>query len=151
MSFSDIPVRENGPQRVEPRGINLRTAGIAIESFLGSVIGLTTFTIANNQSAAANVTGLAFDGASVKVAIIDFRIRRNTISSGAQERVQAGTMLAVYKQTAGTWSLTALSQAGDDAGVEFSITSGGQVQYTSDDQSGTPDESILKYTVRTIA
>lgn len=128
----------------------LRTAGIAFESFLGSVTGLTTFTIANNQSV-TDVTGLLFNGTTVKMAIIDYRIRRNTTGGGATERVQGGSMVAMYSPTAGTWSLTPGPQAGDDAGVTFTITAGGQVQYASDNQTGTADESILKYTVRSIA
>ena len=151
MAFSDVPSRVNGPP-IEASWFNaLRTAGIALESFLGSVIGLTTFTIANNQAAAADVTGLLFNGTSVKMAIIDYRIRRNTTGGGATERVQGGSMVALYAAAAGTWSLTPGPQSGDDAGVTFTITAGGQVQYVSDSQTGTADESILKYTVRSIA
>lgn len=151
MAFSDIPARENGPA-IEASWFNaLRTAGIALEAFLGSVIGLTTFTIANNQAAPANVTGLSFNGTSVKMAVIDYRIRRNTTGAGATERVQGGSMVAMYSAAAGTWSLTSQAQSGDDAGVSFSITAGGQVQYVSDSQTGTADESVLKFTGRLIA
>ena len=151
MSFSAIPLRENGPAITAAWFNSIRTAGMALESFLGTLTGLTTFTIANNQSVAADVTDLVFNGTSVKMAIIDYRIRRRTTGGGADERVQGGSMVALYKQTAGTWSLTPGPQSGDDAGVEFSITNAGQVQYVSDNQSGTPDESILKYTVRALA
>jgi len=151
MAFSDIAVRTNGPAITATWFNAIRTAGIALESFLGSITGLTSFTIVNNQAAAADVTGLLFNGTSVKIAIIDYRIRRNTTGGGATERVQGGSMVALYKPTAGTWSLTPGPQSGDDAGVTFSITAGGQVQYISDNQTGTADESILKYTVRSLA
>lgn len=150
MSFSSIPLRENGVS-IQYSWFNvLRTAGLALESFLGSFVEPTSFTIANNQGSAANVTGLSFDGSSVKVAFIDYRIRRNTTGGGATERVQVGTLIAHYKATAATWTLTAGVTAGDDAGVEFTITNLGQIQYTSDNQGGTPDESLFKYTVRTL-
>lgn len=151
MSFSDIPSRENGPAITATWFNAIRTAGIALESFLGTVTGLTSFTIANNQAAAADVTGLLFNGTSVKMAIVDYRIRRRTTGGGAEERVQGGSFVALYKATAATWSITPGPQSGDDAGVEFSITNAGQVQYVSDNQAGTPDESILKYTVRALA
>jgi len=151
MSFSDIASRANGPA-IEASWFNaIRTAGIALESFLGSVTGLTSFTVVNNQASAANVTGLLFNGTTVKMAIVDYRVRRNTTGAGATERVQGGSMVALYASTAGTWSLTPGPQAGDDAGVTFTITAGGQVQYISDSQTGTADESVLKYTVRSLA
>jgi hypothetical protein len=151
MSFADIPSRSNGPAITATWFNSIRTAGIALESFLGTITGLTTFTIVNNQVAAADVTGLLLNSTNVKMAVIDYRIRRRTSGGGADERVQGGSMVALYKQTAATWSLTPGPQSGDDAGVEFSITNAGQVQYVSDNQSGTPDESILKYTVRALA
>jgi hypothetical protein len=151
MSFSSIPTRLNGPSIMAEWFNALRTAGIAVESFLGTVTGLTTFTIVNNQVAAANVTGLLFDGTTVKMAVVDYRIRRRTSGGGADERVQGGSFVALYKPTAATWSITPGPQSGDDAGVTFSITNAGQVQYVSDNQSGTADESILKYTVRALA
>ena len=151
MSFSAIPTRSNGPAITATWFNSIRTAGIALENFLGTFTGLTSFTIANNQSVAADVTGLLLDGASVKMAIIDYRIRRRTTGGGGEERVQGGSIVALYKQTAATWSITPGPQSGDDAGVEFSITNAGQIQYTSDNQAGTPDESVLKYTVRALA
>lgn len=151
MSFADIPSRSNGPAIMAEWFNAIRTAGVALESFFGTVTGLTSFTIANNQAAAADITGLLFDGTSVKMAVVDYRIRRRTSGGGADERVQGGSFVALYKQTAATWSITPGPQSGDDAGVEFSITNAGQVQYVSDNQSGTADESILKYTVRALA
>ena len=151
MSFVDIPTRSNGPAITATWFNAIRTAGVLLEGFLGTVTGLTSFTLANNQAAAADVTSLLFNSTDVKMAIIDYRIRRRTTGGGADERVQGGSMVALYKQTAATWSLTPGPQSGDDAGVEFSITNAGQVQYVTDNQSGTPDESILKYTVRALA
>lgn len=148
---TDYAARENGPPITAGWFNPLRSAIIAIENYLGTLVGLTAFTIANNQSSAADVTGLLFNGTNVKVAIVDFRIRRNTTGGGATERVQTGQVAFFYKPTAATWDYSMGSQYGDDAGVAFSITNAGQVQYTSDNQSGTADESVLKYTVRTLA
>jgi len=151
MSFSTVPIRANGDDVHSGWWNDLRTAGLLLESFLGgSYIGLTSFTIANTQAAAANVTGLLFAGASVKAAFIDYRIRRYSTGGSGEERVEVGQLIAQYKANAATWTLTQMASAGDDAGVVFSITSGGQVQYTSDTLPGTPSESLMKFTAKTM-
>lgn len=91
-----------------------------------------SFTVANNQGSAANVTGLSFSGASVKAVSIQYRIRRSTDTN---ELAETGTIRLVYKDTADTWFIDQ-TYAGEDSGVTFTVTSGGQVQYTSTNVSG---------------
>lgn len=150
MSFSTIPVRTNGPQILASWFNALRTAGMALESFLGGgFIGATEFTIANGQASAANVTGLSFSGASYRTVVIYYQVYRNTTGGSGVERVQSGMMIANYKTVAATWEIT-MGPAVGDAGVEFSITSAGQVQYVSDTQAGTPATSKMTFTSMTM-
>lgn len=119
--------------------------------FLTASIPQTTFAIANNQSSAADVTGLLFSSSTARSGIIDYQIRRVSTSTGAVERVEAGQLLVTYNTLATTWSLAHLAFGGEDSLVDFSITSGGQVQYTSDNMAGTYDSvnSLMTFVART--
>lgn len=85
-----------------------------------------SFSASNNISSAANVTGLTFANAS---------IRSFTATINVSIVVSSGTSLySVYNltgtQNASGWSLY-IETFGDTVGITFSITSSGQVQYTS--------------------
>lgn len=106
-----------------------------IDSAIGAIgltpgdIGLTSFSAANNQSSPANVTGLAFANGTTR-----------SFESLISISIDATTDLyAVYKilgiQKGSDWHIS-ISYTGDDTGIEFSITSAGQVQYTSSNLSG---------------
>lgn len=97
----------------------------------GSIIS-TTFTIANNQASAANVSGLAFSNSSIRGAVISYSIYRNTSTTEGSE---TGQVLVTYKSVANTWEIANYNSG--DAGVTFSITNTGQVQYISTNYSGT--------------
>lgn len=149
MAFSDIPLRANGQRIVQSWYNILRTAGISLENYLGAAfLQETTFSIANNTGP-SNVTGLVFSGASVRSAFIDYYIYRNTTGGGATERSEAGTLVCTYKTVAASWEI-AQQQVGD-AGVALTITSSGQIQYTSDNQTGTPATSKMVFRARTFA
>lgn len=131
--FSDIPIRENGQIFYHHWFNALRTAGMAIESFLGSgYIAESSVTVANGQAVAANVTSLLFSSSSVKSAVIWGTVRRKTASN---EVVSVGVLKVIYRAATSTWELTD-ELGGDDDGVTFTITSAGQVQYTSNTVSG---------------
>lgn len=87
----------------------------------------TSFTAANNQSAAANVTGLAFANATVRSFRTLLSIVRNTTYS-------------VYElngiQKGASWEMEQ-AYVGDDTGLVFTITTAGQVQYTSTNTGNT--------------
>jgi hypothetical protein len=148
MSFLTIPERLNGQKILYDWFNALRGAGVDLEAFVGSgYIGETSFTIANNQGAAANVTGLSFNSASYKAAHIFVRIQRKTDSS---ENVSVGVLKAMYRAATTTWEI--LDELGGDfTGVTFSITSGGQVQYTSTNQSGSNYTGTMKFKAITFA
>lgn len=92
----------------------------------------TSFTAADNQSSAANVTGLVFANASV------------TGFESLLTIVRASTY-ASYKlvgiQKASSWEMSQ-DFVGDDTGLVFSITNTGQVQYTS---SSTGNTALIKF------
>ncbi len=145
MSFSDIGVRSNG-QRVTREWFNaLRTAGIAVETFLGGGFsGGNTFTIADAQASPANITSLIFSSASVRTAVIDYQIYR----SHTADFVEVGVLHA-YFTTSDGWQINRAFYSGE-AGVAFSIdNSTGQVKYTSDDKAGALVASTMKYNYRT--
>ena len=90
----------------------------------------TAFNIANNQSSAANVTGLIFNTASVRAAEITYSIYRIS-DSNPSGFAETGTIKIIYDNNVG-WSISQGAIVGN-AGVTFSILADGQVQYTSTD------------------
>lgn len=147
--FLQIPIRDY--QVATPAWWNsLRDAGIAIEQWLGTYITETLFSIANNQVAPSDITGLAFDPTKIGGFTIDYRVYRNTTGGGATELAEQGQLVGAYSPVAGTWEMTEGPDVGD-AGIDFSITNAGQVQYTSTNISGTPANSYIRFKARSTA
>ncbi len=133
MAFADIPVRENGQKFFADWFNTIRTAGIALESFLGTgFIPQGTATIANGQAVAADVSGLLLDSSDYLSALIMMEVHRTTATS---ERMSMGFVKALYRSNSGLWELID-ELGGDDDGVVFTVTAAGQVKYTSDTLSG---------------
>lgn len=88
--------------------------------------------IANNQ-AATDVTGLIFNKANIKSAHIAWNLERKTDTQNEQE---SGWLYVYHDSADDVWRISTQS-VGDDAGVTFTITAAGQVQYASDDLTGT--------------
>jgi hypothetical protein len=99
---------------------DVRTLLSIIPAYSGD-IPRTSFTAADNQAVAANITGLAFANATVRGFEAQITIVRNT--SYAQYSLKG-------IQKSASWEMSQ-DYIGDDAGITFSITSAGQVQYTS--------------------
>lgn len=150
MNPSDIPVRENGggwENRVVASWFNqIRTA--LIDLFGGGSIGETDFTLANNQGSAANVTGLSVSSASYRGAVVEYDITRKTDTASSEVR-SMGQMFLQYRAQSSAWEIAGIQENGDDAGITFSVTSGGQVQYTSTNISGSNYVGKLTFRVRT--
>jgi hypothetical protein len=103
--------------------------------------GYVELEIVNNQVAAADVTGLLLDSDSYKSVKVFYEVFRKT---GSSERICNGFFTCLYKSGTNAWELEAGSFEGSPAhGVTFSITTAGQVQYTSDNMAGTNYESRL--------
>lgn len=122
-----------------------------LQTILGSGFTvITSATLTNNTAVAANVTGLTFAASSVKTAFIEYEIYRETTGGGAAEYREAGMLLATYRPTANSWTLTELFNGGQLAGVDFTITgtTTGQIKYTSTNEAGTPGTFTMKWRVR---
>ena len=100
----------------------------AITSTTGDIT-LTSFSIANNQVAAADVTGLTFANASVRAAEILFSVAIDATA----DLFEAGKIILI--QRGADWQMSQ-SSVGDVSGVVFSVTTAGQVQYTSTNNAG---------------
>lgn len=101
-------------------------------------ISETSFDFINNQAAAADITGLAFAAGVVR-------------SFSAQVSISRGTLHEVYElkgvQLDGGFTMSQVS-VGDETAVEFSITTAGQVQYTSTDAV---DGGTIKFRATTLS
>lgn len=143
--FADVPVRANGPDILASWFNLLRGAGINLENVLGGgFLTPTEFTVANNVSSFADVTGLSFDGTLYRSAKISFSIYRNTTGGGATELSETSEYLATYKTVSGSWEMSPIGEVGD-AGLTFEITTAGQVRYKSSNITGTPATSKLVF------
>lgn len=107
-----------------------------------------SFELTNNQASAANIEGLYFDCKSVSQATVDYLIQRITTGGGAQEKVEGGHFYLVYLPTSDSWSL---SNGPSTAGITLSVTSAGQVQYTSTNLTGAASISKITFKARTLA
>jgi hypothetical protein len=109
----------------------------------------TYFKLVNNQSTDADIDGLSFDSRRESQATIDYLIQRVTDSV---ELIESGIMIAVFRPTLAAWDIFDLGTPGpDNGGVTFSITAGGQVQYTSTNVAGTEAISKITFRARTLA
>lgn len=102
-------------------------AGVAVGS--AGDISETSFSAANNQVAAASVTGLAFAAGVVR----GFKALVSVEIDATLDSYETFELVGINK--AGSFDM-AVSSVGDESGVVFSITSGGQVQYTSANSAG---------------
>ncbi len=112
----------------------------------------TTFTIANNQAVAADVTGLTFNTGAVRSAEISYSIIRSS-SSTLTGKTEAGTMTLIYDSAAAAGSMWQLAQgpiSGPGAGVTFTVEDDGQVQYTSSDIGATSYAGQMRFRAKTI-
>lgn len=125
------------PRRVAIAGENIYFYELTLNlrRVVGAEEGLECMeaTIANNQVAAADVTGLVLDSTQYRSVKVYFEIHRKTDSN---EALANGFLTAISRDSGGWDITTGGSYDGDATGVSFSITPAGQVQYTSDNMAG---------------
>jgi hypothetical protein len=102
------------------------------------------FELVNNQSVAADVVDMVVDSADNRLFKVEFGISRVYSSPNAEIMTQ-GSFSGIYRQLSSTWEIDGYTFTGDNPEVQFSITSLGQVQYTSSNLSGTKVESMIKF------
>ena len=111
-----------------------------------------SFTLLNNVTVANDITDLTFSSTQQSCAAVDYLIQRVTTGTGAVELVQTGTFYLAYKPTSLSWALVGMgTPAPSNAGVTLSVTSKGQIQYTSTNITGTPSISQMFWRARTLA
>lgn len=110
-----------------------------------------SFALANNISTPTDIIGARFDKRGVTQAVVEYMIQRVTTGVGAIEKIESGILIFVYRPTSLDWDIVVVSEeTPDDAGINFSITADGQVQYTSTNETGTPLISNLFWRARTL-
>lgn len=142
MSFSSIPIRSNAYEALASWWNLLRLAGMALEG--SGAIRVTSFTVVNNQVAAASITGILMVSGTFKSALIEGVIMRKTDS--------AGTVRALFRVAAhydGTNWVLSDPTWDNDVGITLSMTTAGQLQYVSTDISGANYSSNADISVRT--
>lgn len=105
----------------------------------------TQFTLANNQSAASSVTGLLLANATNRAVVVDYTIERRSSNQGYR---QIGSLVCMYDAFLSTWSIEDNVKGGASGlttGVTFSITSTGQIQYVTDNMTGSSYVGKLRY------
>lgn len=95
----------------------------------------TSASLANNQVAAANVTGLAFANGVVR----SFEAQVSVLVDATTDLYEVFELHGIQKGS--DWNMS-VESAGDESGVAFSITSSGQVQYTSASYAGFVSASV---------
>lgn len=108
----------------------------------------TQFTIVNNQTSWANVTGLSFDYTLIRGARIHYTVNRYHTTPNS-EVTEFGEIQVAYNSLNTTWEISRNSAG--DAGMEFQITDAGQVQYKSSNISGSVSRSAMRFRASTIA
>jgi hypothetical protein len=116
----------------------------AVKAYADSLIGSsstlgdishTSFSASNNVTSVANVTGLAFSSSVVR----SFKAQVSVAINATASLYETFELMGI--QT-GTGFVMSVNGVGDDSGVVFSITSGGQVQYTSANSAGFVSNTI---------
>jgi hypothetical protein len=143
----EYPENRDGP----PWGESATAWAQAVTDVLQSLAGTgdilqTPANINNNQVVAANVQGLSFDPTQVRAAVVEYSVYRNTTGAGAMELVESGTMYPSYKSVAGTWDMPIVG--GQEGGIQFTITSGGQIQYTTSSMTGSNYTGTVRFRAR---
>jgi hypothetical protein len=89
----------------------------------------TSFAAANNQASPANVTGLAFANATVR----SFTALVSVFVDATSDLFETFTLTGIQKGS--DWEMS-VQAVGDESGLAFTITTAGQIQYTSTNISG---------------
>jgi hypothetical protein len=105
---------------------------------VGSMFG-GSFNAANNVSSASNVTGFSFNSSNVA----SFTANVSVVINATANLYESFTLNGAYSSSG--WVMTSTGR-GDVSGVAFTITSGGQVQYTSTNVSGW-SSSTFRFTI----
>lgn len=124
----NIPIEGENP----PYGEDLTAFFEAIATALATVQGpndipTTTAILANNTTVSANVPGLIFSTSSTVAIDVSYLVTR-IYDSGSSTVAEEGVIKGEYN---GSVFVITRDFGGVDAGMSFTITPSGQIQYTS--------------------
>lgn len=138
-----LVVENAGLTLSKPDNTQLQQAlNIQIASGGGGTGAVVTQAIANNQAAAAVVAGLSFNSVTEKAASMLFSLVRRT-DTPAEQFNEVGEIRIIHDAENSLWKID-WSSSFDDAGVTFSITAGGQIEYVSTNLAGASYAGELK-------
>lgn len=132
-SATDIPANRTATNYT-PSDTSIKGHLDGIDTVLGSVspttgdIIDTAFAISNNQASAANVTGFAFSSS-----VRSFKALVGVSIDATSDLFEENIINGINKGSG--WDIS-ISTLGDNSLIVFSITSGGQIQYTSASYAG---------------
>lgn len=111
----------------------------------------TSFAIANNVSVDTNINGLAFDNSTIRAANIAYSVYRAS-TANPSGNVESGTIYLTFDNSAspGNKWIVAVQNSGN-AGVTFTCTDSGQVQYKSSDIDSTGYSGQMRFSARTLS
>jgi len=104
-----------------------------------------TYTLLNNQATPVILNNLVIDGTQNGLYIIDYSIIRSTTTPS--EVIEKGYFIGRYNPNFSVWNLFQTVIAGN-AGITFSQTFSGQLQYTSSNIAGTPVLNSLRVSIK---
>jgi len=126
--------------------VTLQNRVNTLEAFLGSIGEQTIL----NNTATQDITDMLFDGDVNNSVIINFTIGRKTDTGS---KYSSGILYLVYSEFTNTWRIEKGLETLDYAGVTFAVDTGagktGQVNYTSDDLTGTSYSGKIDYNIKT--
>lgn len=151
--FSDIPIRTNSNTDVVFASWWNTIRSKLIQFAGGGVTEEAEFTVADNQSSYADITGLSFDGATYGHVEIKYSIYR--FDAASDERKESGKLIIDYKKDAATWVLSRRSNNDDALNIASSIivsTTAGvaQIRYKSDSMGGTYEGTMIHKVISTL-
>lgn len=134
----------NNYQNVEDLGVSTTIDSSMTED--ANDTNLTrTILIANNQSSATNLVDIVFDKTETKYAKLEYVLKVRTSS---ESRNQTGEIHLTYEEDLDTW-LCSYNFLTGRSGVDFTVTSAGQLQYTSENVSGASYAGEIKIKLMT--
>lgn len=115
----------------------------AVNSTLGTIIGAgfiqeTTVTINDDVSTFTNILGASFNNAVSRSFKFNYSVTR---SDGITNSVETGLINGIYNGSDWDYSI----ERTGDAGMDYNVTSTGQLQYKSSNIGGTYSGSISFY------
>lgn len=124
------------PDEVASEGTDKTSAHLkGIDNKIATIAGsandivTTSFSGANNQASAANITGFSFNNANVR----SFNATIDVAVDATADLFEQYNVFGIQKGS--DWDIS-IDSTGDDSQVDLSITSAGQIQYTSANYAG---------------